>query len=98
MRKKIFKKNIAYNIIYKMEEFKIISDFPNYKISNFGRIYSEKTKKFLKPISSDSWGYHLVILCYKNKKKTYRIHRLVAVHFLENPCNYKCVDHKDNNK
>lgn len=32
------------------------------------------------------------------KKKRYQIHRLVAITFLDNPENKKCVCHKDNNK
>ena len=34
----------------------------------------------------------------KQKLKTYRIHRLVAENFIENPNNYKVINHKDGNK
>jgi len=80
-----------------LEEFKIINDYPNYKISNFGRIYSEKTKIFLKP-GVDNVGYLQTNFNNGVKKKYFRIHRLVAIYFIDNPNNFKCVDHIDKNK
>lgn len=43
-------------------------------------------------------GYYSVILCSHYKKKTIRIHRLVAEAFIENPANLPMVNHKDENK
>ena len=47
-----------------MEHFKKIKDYPNYLISDQGRVYSCKRKKFLKP-RKDKDGYHQVDLCKK---------------------------------
>lgn len=85
-----------------------------YQISNFGNVkslnrinkfYSNKTGdiisrkikgKILK--SSESNHYLAVSLSNGKKIKTYRIHRLVAEHFVLNPNNYTEINHKDENK
>lgn len=79
----------------------IWKDIPNYeglyKISNQGNIISCRNNQFLKPII-DNYGYCRVAL-YKNKQKTvYKIHKLVAITFIENPNNYPIINHKDENR
>ena len=77
-----------------------------YKISNYGKVkrikfINNKTNKLCEKIlkeSDNGNGYKLVSLCKNNKRKNYYVHRLVAENFLENPNNYKEVNHKDNNK
>lgn len=46
----------------------------------------------------DKDGYPQVILHRDGKSYTYKIHRLVALTFLENPENLPCINHKDENK
>jgi len=78
------------------EEFKPVDGFDNYLVSNFGNIKNSKTNKILKLINN-SEGYKVINL-FKNKKvKMFRVHRLVAIAFLENPDNKPKVDHIDNN-
>ncbi len=86
-----------------MEEvFKEIPDYPDYKVSNLGRVKSFKRNKeiFLKPIN-DTYNYLQVVL-YKNKKpRTIQVHRLVAMVFLNhifNTSNGIVVDHINNNR
>ena len=77
-----------------------------YQISNLGHVKSfVKSKKhygetshLLNPSISSS-GYKEVTL-YKSPKcrKKFLVHKLVAEVFLDNPCNYPCVNHKDENK
>ena len=43
-------------------------------------------------------GYLLVSLSKDGKRKQFGVHRLVATAFLDNPNNYPCVNHKDENK
>lgn len=46
-------------------------------------------------ISRVAKGYSYVVLCKDGKTKTYKIHRLVATHFLENKDNLPVVRHKN---
>lgn len=69
-----------------------------YQVSNYGRVWSVRSQKYLYG-SKDKDGYLRVNLTAKNGKiKLERIHRLVAIAFLENPFNYPQVNHKDENK
>lgn len=79
-----------------------IKNNPNYQISNLGNVkslnnYKRKDNKILSPSLSKSGYYHIGIK--KDKKRIYyTIHRLIAIHFIENKENYKCVNHIDGNK
>ena len=78
------------------ELFKRIDGYDNYFVSNFGNVKNSKTNKILKP-GNHIQGYKLINL-YKNKKaKSFRVHRLVGMMFLQNPDNKSIIDHIDNN-
>lgn len=69
-----------------------------YQVSNLGRVWSIGSQKYLNG-SIDKDGYIQVYLTAKNGKcKKERVHRLVALVFLDNPNNYPQVNHKDENK
>ena len=69
-----------------------------YQVSNLGRVWNVKLQRYLKG-SYDKDGYIRVNLTAKNgKAKIERVHRLVALAFLDNPNNYPQVNHKDENK
>ena len=72
-----------------------------YQVSNLGRVKSlnyNHTKKEKILNLANSKGY-LHVTLYKNSKyKIYKVHRLVAIHFIENPNSYSQVNHKDENK
>lgn len=78
------------------EIWKKIEGYPDYKISNFGRVISNKHKeeRLLKP-GPDNNKYLTVNLCKNGKPKNHRIHRLVALAFIPNPQNKPCVNHID---
>lgn len=80
-----------------MEIYKDIIGFENYQISNYGNVYSKKTKKVLKNLLNTN-GYLKVHLQIKGKMKNLYIHRLVGEYFVENPNNFKYIDHIDRNK
>tara|TARA_R110000764_G_scaffold187293_2_gene272692 strand:+ start:389 stop:877 length:489 start_codon:yes stop_codon:yes gene_type:complete len=82
-----------------IEEFK---DIPNheglYQVSNLGRVksFKGKTERILKPTASKGCYLH-VGLNKDGKRKTIRVHQLVAMAFLgHTPCGHKLVvNHKN---
>lgn len=68
-----------------------------YEVSDFGRVRSlrriGKTSEFRSLFKNR--GYVDVILCYKAKKKVWRVHRLVAFAFIPNPELKPFVNHKN---
>lgn len=73
-----------------------------YEVSNLGRVkslprngtcMSEKILKY-----SIDKGYRQVILSKNDKRKSAKIHKLVAMAFLPNENNFPCINHKDENK
>ena len=75
-----------------MEIYKVITDYPNYEISNLGRVRNIETCKVLRP-GRDKGGYLFVILCKGGERKHQYIHRLVATAFILNPENKRTVNH-----
>lgn len=77
-----------------MEEiWKVIDEYPDYMVSNMGRIKSLKLgkEKILTP--RQRCGYPFVTLFKDCKRKQTNIHRLVAQAFIPNPDNKPCIDH-----
>tara|TARA_Y100000592_G_scaffold64988_1_gene101113 strand:- start:177 stop:629 length:453 start_codon:yes stop_codon:yes gene_type:complete len=74
-----------------------IEGYENYLIYDDGRVQNKKTKRFLKQ-RLDKDGYYKVILCKNGKSKTYRVHRLVGLHYLESVEGKNIIDHIDRNK
>lgn len=86
----------------KMEQWKEIKEFPNYEVSNLGRIrslnYWRTQETRLMTPNLGKRGY-LVVKLHKDKKQyTRTLHRLLAVAFLPNPDNLECVDHINRNR
>jgi len=79
-----------------MEDWRIINDFPNYSVSNFGNVMNTTTNKRMK--LNVNTGYHHVSLVNDVGQKTFTVHRLLAISFIENPENKPEVNHKDKNK
>jgi len=93
----------GYNFIWKYEEnntifqdeiWKPIVDVEKkgYYISNFGRVKSPNNK--IKDTFGITGGYYEM----KFDKKHYKIHRLVATYFIDNPENKPLVNHKNGDK
>lgn len=79
------------------EKWKIIKSFPNYEVSTLGRVRSRNKNLVLKPSVSGS-GYYQVGLSGDGRYKMIQVHRLVAMAFIDNPDNYPCVNHRNENR
>lgn len=78
------------------EIWKDIKDYEGlYQVSNLGNVKGLRKNIILSPSNGE---YKQVTLCYKGKRKTIAVHRLVADAFIENPFNKTHINHKDENK
>ena len=81
-----------------MEEWKDINTWENlYKISNYGNVRNKKTMKMITG-DVNNCGYYRVRLYSNGRAERFFRHRLVAMHFIENPENKKFVNHIDGDK
>ncbi len=74
-----------------------INEFPNYLISNYGRVKNINTNQ-LKTLRLDKDGYLTVSLWKNNKETNCKVHRLVGIYFLEGYFDEAVINHKDENK
>ncbi|MCJ7663023.1 MAG: NUMOD4 motif-containing HNH endonuclease [Desulfobacterales bacterium] len=87
----------------KQETWRIISEFPNYEVSDMGRVRRRTpgpatyVGKILSPIL-DPYGYHGVNLCNDQTRRTVMIHQLVYKTFVGTLCQDKSIHHEDGNK
>ena len=83
------------------EIWKNIEGYPDYQVSNMGRVKSlgnNKTRKEKIMSYDNNKGYNRIQLCKDGKTKHFRIHRLVAQAFLPNPNNLPEVNHINEDK
>ena len=82
-----------FRLFIVMEQYKQITDYPAYEISEHGEIRNINTKRIIKP-RLHVRGKYMIIGINKDKKKyTIPIHRLVALTYIDNPNNFEDVDH-----
>ncbi len=79
------------------EKWHLIDEFPEYEISTFGRVKRIKTKRILRP-GKGTPKYPMVVLCKNKKTKPIRIHRIMAMVFLNDQKTGKEINHIDGNK
>lgn len=78
--------------------WKPIKDYEDlYLINTNGQVLSIKSNRILKEITVAN-GYLCVNLSRNNNHKPFRIHRLVAQAFIDNPLKKLQINHKDGNK
>ena len=91
----------------KEETFVDIKDYDGrYKIGDKGTVIGVsrskderyKHKQWILKQYEDKNSYMYVTLQKDKKRKTIKVHRLVAEHFIENENNYPCVNHIDSNR
>jgi hypothetical protein len=76
-----------------MEEYRVIDGYENYEVSDLGNVRNKKNGRILKG-GYDDGGYRFVSL----NKKQLKVHRLVALAFIDNPENKPIVDHINNDR
>lgn len=90
------------------EIFKDIEGYEGfYQISNLGRVKSLERKRKDKTgfcatvkarylnLSKNTLGYKKACLCKNGKSKSFLVHRLISIAFIENPNNKSSVNHKN---
>ncbi len=78
------------------EEWRSISGYVSYQVSNIGRVRNSTTGRILK--AQITSGYYRVALTKHNVKRLYLVHRLVAQEFIDNPADKPSVDHINHSK
>ena len=92
----IWKDIVGYEGLYQVSNKGNVKriEHEDFKCRQGYRVFKER---MLKPFKNFR-GYMKVGLHKGNKKKDVFVHRLVAEAFIENPCNYPQVNHKDEDK
>ena len=79
------------------ENFRAVDGYPDYEISDHGRVRRVKTGRILRGHIRRG-GYRSVILSQEGKLSTINIHRLVATAFCDKPAGCTIVDHIDQDR
>ena len=81
-----------------LSDFIQVVDFPNYLINKNGDVYSKPYKKLLKQQKNND-GYMGIQITNKGNRRSYLVHRLVAIHFIDKRINDgNKINHKDGDK
>ena len=85
-----------------------VPDYGILKVSEYGDVWGVHDYSKKRVLSVDKDGYYRLAIKYRQKHidengierqyRTFFVHRLVAMCFLDNPNNYPVVNHKDGNK
>lgn len=65
-----------------------------YDVSSIGTVRNRKTCRIMK-LSKNTDGYLHWTCCHNGPQETIKVHRAVALAFLENPEDYPTVDHRN---
>jgi hypothetical protein len=76
------------------EQWKTIMRWPDYMVSNFGSVYTNKRNRLLK-MSINDHGYYKVSLCRDKEWRSIGVHILVATEFVDGWFEGAVVNHKD---
>jgi len=77
--------------------WKKVIGYEKYEVSNSGEVRNFLTKN-KKSITDHNSGYLATTFSLNYKSKTVLMHRLVALHFIYNPENKRCINHIDGDK
>jgi hypothetical protein len=85
-----------YKILNSMEIYKIIENYSNYSISNYGNVKNNKTGKLLK--IRKNYGYNRVRLYNQYGGSNFSVHRLVGEYFIPKNDERDIINHIDGDK
>jgi hypothetical protein len=99
MKEEIWKDIEGFEGLYQISSFGRVKSLPKKWVmtNNFGTFWVMKDERILSPVISNK-GYYVLSLVKNKRKKQFRVHQLVATHFLENNGNYNCINHIDGDK
>lgn len=82
------------------EYWKTIPGYPNYKVSNIGRVMKiyKHHPNLIKRSRNTKTGYQVIMLSKGGVQTLFKVHRLVALAFIPNPNNYSEINHKNEDK
>ncbi len=85
----------------KPNKIEMIKEFPDYSVTDDGRVYTSKMKRYMK-FQTNADRYLTVQLCKVcdgiRIKKDFLVHRLVAITFIDNPENKPEINHINSDK
>ena len=90
---------VGYEGLYMVSDYGRVKSLDRVVMRSDGKPYTHSTCILKHRINH--WGYNVVPLSIKlgaNKQKRFMVHRLVALAFIDNKCNYPQFNHKDGNK
>lgn len=75
--------------MFEYEEWRVIVEFPNYSVSNYGRI-KHRSSNDVRKVSTNMHGFPVIVLYGSDKKTRYlrQVNNLVADAFLDPPPEY----------
>ena len=96
MKKEYWKPVVGYEGHYQVSNWGRVKSFDRWVKSRNGSVRFCKGR-ILKPVTNDR-GYLCVELWKNNKRKSCKVHRLVAEAFIPNPYNLPMINHRDEDK
>ena len=79
-------------------DYKILDEYPHYKIYPDGKVYSIKLKKYISGHKNKRGYYAFTLYDAEGRRKHKGLHQLLAMAFIPNIHNHEVVRHLDDNK
>ncbi len=74
-----------------------IKEYENYTIDIDGNVWSKRRSRYLRQHINKE-GYYTLSICANGKSKTTTVHKLMAITYLPNIFNKRCIDHINRNR
>lgn len=91
----LYEFTITYSIQQK-ESWRVVEDFPEYQVSNLGRVIKTPKPKMIRAYKGAD-GDHVVFSDKKVKRASFKVAKLVAKAFVPNPEDFKLIGFRDMN-